>query len=95
VGDGDASAFDVAINDSDRAAVGGLVAGEQRCVEIIYGFAAEDEPVVHVDSLDQVTESDETNNVTTFPHPSGTACDIICVDTPARPAPTPPPPTST
>jgi len=94
LGDGDASAFDVTVNDSDRAEVADLSAGEHVCVEVIYGFGAKDEPVVQVDSLDQVAESDESNNTLTFPHPSGTACDIICVGTAARPFPTPPPPRS-
>lgn len=94
LGGGSASEFDVTVNGSDRAQVGELAAGDQVCVQMVYGFGATGEPTVHVDSLEQVAEADETNNVLAFPHPSGTACDLLCVDTSASPAPTPPPPRS-
>jgi len=96
LGAGEASGFDVTVNELDRADVTGLAAGQEACVEIEYTFAhdgpANAGPFVQVDSLDQVQESDESNNILMFPQPSGTECDLICTRSPARPVATPPPP---
>lgn len=94
LGGASAAEFDVTVNGSDQAQVAELAAGDQACVEMVYGFGASGEPTVQVDSLARVAEADETNNVLAFPHPSGTACDRLCVDTSPSPAPTPPPPRS-
>jgi len=95
IGDGDASQFDVTLNDSHRADVAALAAGESACVQIESGVAGPGyQAVVDIDSLDEVAESDESNNRLTFPVSDPTRCDLICRD-PAHPAPTPPPPSAT
>lgn len=84
-GDADAGDFVVSVNGRDDAALDALAAGADACVDVVYTFGTPPaQPFVAVDSLDVIAESDESNNVATFPHPNGTACDLIC-----EPLPTP------
>ena len=92
IGEADASPFLVTINEDDSASVDGLAFGSETCVEIAYTLFVVDQPSVTIDSLDEVAESDESNNTMTFPRPSGTRCDIICYSRSAPPVRTPVPP---
>lgn len=92
-GPGDASSFLVSINDHDDARIAGLPSGGNICVDVVYTdlFQNIPQPSVFVDSLNEVDESNEANNVLTFPQPSGTMCDIICSNHTAAAAPAPTP----
>jgi len=93
-GQENAAAFVVAINGTDRASIDALAAGDEACVDIVYGSIFSPDPhSVTVDYFDDVEESDEGNNGQVLPTPNRTRCDAICPSA-ARDAvrtPTPPP----
>lgn len=91
-GEAEASNFLVTVNEQDSASVDGLAAGAQTCASVAYTFSGVvGQPNVIVDALDEVAESDESNNTLNFPPPGGTRCDVICFNKTAPTVPTPAP----
>jgi hypothetical protein len=86
--------FLLALNDGVVAEVSDLVPQAESCVATTYpgGQAGEGPARFSVDADHEVVESDESNNVLSFPRPNPTACDILCSGGAASPQRTPTPP---
>jgi hypothetical protein len=93
-GNAPAGAFTITVNDEDRARVEGLAAGVVECIESGYYNFGYNPVVVVLDRYNEVSESDESNNVwnSVYPLPIPTPpalCTATPTDTPTAVASTP------
>jgi hypothetical protein len=89
-GDAAAGPFTIAVNGEDRARVKGVPADMESCVEAGYYDFGFNPVIVVLDRYDEVTESDESNNVwdSVYPLPVPTAPPLCTVTPTATATPT-------
>jgi hypothetical protein len=86
-GDADAGEFPLTLGGRAAATVPRLAPDEVACFVVAYSWSGGLTGIFAVDPAGIILDSNPDNNVTTYPQPNPTGCDVLCVGptpTPAR-----------